>query len=347
MPTSNPGITNHSKPLILPRFLVIQTASIGDVILATALIEKLHQHFPDAAIDFMVKMGNETLFKGHPFLNKLLVWDKSGSKYLNLYRIMTEVRKLQYDYVINLQRFASTGLLTVCSKARFTAGFRKNPFSRWFTFRAEHHISIEKNIHEIARNQAVIAPFTDEIPARPRLYPSADDFRSIEKYQVGTYLCIAPASLWLTKQLPADQWVLLIKEIPETYNILLLGSKSDHELCESIRIESGSVRCQNLAGKLSLLQSAALMKDAAMNYVNDSSPMHLASAMNANTTAVFCSTVPQFGFGPLSDNATVVETPEKLPCRPCGLHGHINCPESHFACATAISTKQLISTLPL
>jgi heptosyltransferase II len=331
----------------LPRFLVIQTASIGDVILATAVIEKLHQHFPDATIDFMVKKGNETLFKGHPFLNNLVVWDKSGSKYLNLYRMMVEVRKTRYDYVINLQRFAATGLITVFSKARFTAGFQKNPFSRWFTFRAEHHISIEKNIHEIARNQAVIALFTDGVPARPRLYPSADDFRSVEKYQVGTYLCIAPASLWFTKQLPADQWVSLIKEIPETTNILLLGSKSDHELCESIRNESRSVRCQNLAGKLSLLQSAALMKGAEMNYVNDSSPMHLASAVNAGTTAVFCSTVPQFGFGPLSDHATVIETTEKLPCRPCGLHGHKICPETHFACATSISTKQLISTLHL
>jgi ADP-heptose:LPS heptosyltransferase len=44
------------------------------------------------------------------------------------------------------------------------------------------------------------------------------------------------------------------------------------------------------------------MKGAKMNYVNDSGPLHLASAMNAPITAFFCSTVPEFGFGPLSEN---------------------------------------------
>jgi len=83
----------------------------------------------------------------------------------------------------------------------------------------------------------------------------------------------------------------------------------------------------------SLLQSAALMKGAIMNYVNDSAPLHLASAMNAPVTAVFLSTVPQFGFTPLSDNSSVCETSLDLPCRPCGLHGKGACPEGHFKCA--------------
>ena len=60
-------------------------------------------------------------------------------------------------------------------------------------------------------------------------------------------------------------------------------------------------RLVNRAGELSLLQSAALMQGAAMNYVNDSAPLHLASAVNAPVTAIFCSTVPAFGFTPLSE----------------------------------------------
>jgi heptosyltransferase-2 len=79
-----------------------------------------------------------------------------------------------------------------------------------------------------------------------------------------------------------------------------------------------------------------------MNYVNDSAPLHLASAVNASVTAIFCSTVPDFGFGPLSDKSRVVETQEKLDCRPCGLHGFKACPEGHFKCATAIKTEQLL-----
>ena len=67
------------------------------------------------------------------------------------------------------------------------------------------------------------------------------------------------------------------------------------------------------------LQSAALMRDAQMNYVNDSAPMHFASAMNAPVTAVYCSTIPAFGFGrPLSDRHFIVEIKKHLIAVPVG-----------------------------
>jgi heptosyltransferase-2 len=87
------------------------------------------------------------------------------------------------------------------------------------------------------------------------------------------------------------------------------------------------------------------MKDATMNYVNDSAPMHLASAMNAPVTAIFCSTVPAFGFGPLSNKSVVIESKEKLTCRPCGLHGYRACPQKHFKCATTIESDALLASL--
>ena len=82
-----------------------------------------------------------------------------------------------------------------------------------------------------------------------------------------------------------------------------------------------------------------------MNFVNDSAPMHLASSVNAKTTAIFCSTVPEFGFGPLSDLSQVVEIKEKLKCRPCGLHGKKACPEGHFKCGFEIETKALTTAI--
>jgi heptosyltransferase-2 len=85
------------------------------------------------------------------------------------------------------------------------------------------------------------------------------------------------------------------------------------------------------------------MRDAAMNFVNDSAPMHFASAMNAPTTAFFCSTIPEFGFGPLSEKARIVETEEQLECRPCGLHGKKSCPLGHFKCGSV--TQEQIEML--
>jgi len=58
--------------------------------------------------------------------------------------------------------------------------------------------------------------------------------------------------------------------------------------------------------------------------------------MNAPVTAFFCSTTPNFGFGPLSEDSKVKELTSVLACRPCGLHGHKTCPEGHFRCGNEI-----------
>lgn len=328
------------------RFLIIQTASIGDVILATPIIEKLHRFFPGSKIDFLLKTGNESLFSGHPFLNKVITWDKKEDKYKQFIKILKDVRSERYDRVINVQRFSTTGLLTWLSKAFYTVGFDKNPFSLLFTMRIKHLIgNKETPPHEIERNLSLISSFTDLSVVKPCLYPSASDRQEVENYKQKPYFCIAPASLWFTKQFPADAWADFLSKANGSFAVYLLGSASDTKLCDYIISKSENAQAINLSGKLTLLQTAALMQNAVMNFVNDSAPMHLASAVNAPVTAVYCSTVPSFGFGPLSDDSNIVETETLLSCKPCGLHGFKSCPEKHFRCATTIKTEQLLFKL--
>ncbi|GAB3905492.1 glycosyltransferase family 9 protein [Larkinella knui] len=325
------------------RFLIVQTAFIGDVILATSLVEKLHFHFPDASIDFLLRKGNEGLLMNHPYLNDVLIWDKKNGKYNDLLRLIRIVRQRQYDKVINLQRFGATGLLTALAGPSETIGFGKNPFSRFFSYRVEHRIA--PDVHEIDRNTELISWFTNRTAFKPRLYPSTSDFDRIEPYQTKPYVCLAPTSVWFTKQYPEEKWIDFLRQLPDSLTVYLLGAPSDVEVAERISREAGSNRVVNLAGKLSFLESAALMKGAQMNFVNDSAPLHLASAMNAPTTAIFCSTVPQFGFGPLADDSQVVEIQELLDCKPCGLHGRTRCPLGHFQCAYGIRTAQLLERI--
>ncbi len=323
------------------QILIVQTAFIGDVILATGLIEKIHQFYPEAAIDFALRKGNESLLKNHPKLREVHIWDKKGGKYKNLFRLTGKIRKQRYDLVVNIQRFANSGMLTAFSGAKVKIGFDKNPFSWAFTHKIAHRI--EEGVHETERNNDLIKALTDDQVERPRLYPSQEDFEKVKPYTDTPYICMAPASVWFTKQYPKEKWTDLIKALPFEGMIYLLGAPGDKELCDEIIDKSGAEHVQNLCGAISLLQSAALMKTAVINYVNDSAPMHLASSVNARTCAIYCSTVPEFGFGPLSDFAQVVEVGEKLDCRPCGLHGYKACPKGHFKCGYDIDTQQLIS----
>ena len=330
----------------MKKILIIQTASIGDVILSTALAEKLHDYYPETEIDYLVKNGMESLFVGHPFIKNILVWNKKKDKYLNLFRILFKVRHNHYDAVINVQRFISTGIIAGLSGAKLRAGFDKNPFSFLFNIRIKHLIGQESlGLHETDRNQKLIESMTDNKAARPALYPELKDFEAVIKYKSHPFVCIAPASLWNTKQFPAEKWIELIQKLPSDLVVYLLGSPTDSTLCKRIQKESGRVNVVDLSGSLTLLQSAALIRDAKMNYVNDSAPMHIASAMNAHVTAIFCSTVPEFGFGPLSDESAIVQTELALSCRPCGIHGFNTCPEEHFKCAQTILIKSLLNTL--
>jgi heptosyltransferase-2 len=325
------------------KILIIQTAFIGDVILATGLIEKLKKYFPEAKIDFLVRQGNESLFEGHPKLNQILVWHKKENKILNLWKMIGQIRRAKYDLVVNLQRFFSGGLFTVFSGAKETVGFSKNPLSFLFTKKVNH--LIEKGIHEVERNNLLIYYLTDGQVFKPKLYPSEADYERVRIHKKQPYICLAPTSVWFTKQWALEKWLELLDNLDEKYQLFLLGSPQDFAICEELKNKSKHLKINNLAGKLSLLESAALMENAVMNYVNDSAPMHLASAMNAPTCAIYCSTVPEFGFGPLSEQSFVVEVQEKLPCRPCGLHGHRACPQGHFKCAMDIEIKQLIEIL--
>src|SRR5690606_17793076 len=229
-------------------------------------------------------------------------------------------------------------------------------------------------IHEVDRLNDLIAHLTNTERPYPRLYPSEADRQQVQALlaplippagslaedPAGTaapqgpeaetlrehggqapYITIAPASVWFTKQWPAEKWIALIRQLPAEQRMLLIGGPGDVALCTRIAQEAG--RGEVLAGKLSLLGTAALMAGATMNYVNDSAPLHIASAMNAPVTAVFCSTVPAFGFGPLNTNGRIVERVEPLYCRPCGLHGYKACPEGHFKCAWEIDVERAIA----
>jgi heptosyltransferase-2 len=319
----------------MKKFLIIQTAFIGDAILATAVLEKLHSYYPESKIDILVRKGNETLFINHPFINECLIWNKSDGKYQSLYNVLKTIRRNKYTHVINLHRFASSGFLTAFSGAKEKIGFNKNPLSFLFTKKIKHQI--DNNKHEVERNQLLIEELTDNIAAKPKLYPSYDDINKISELIKPPYVCIAPASVWYTKQLPKEKWIELISKINSKCRIYLLGSKNDKQFCNEIINESKNLNCINLCDKLNLLQSAALMQRAEMNYVNDSAPLHLCSSVNAPVVAFFCSTVKEFGFTPLSEKSIVVETSEKLNCRPCGIHGYKECPKGHFKCGYNIS----------
>lgn len=332
------------------KVLIIQTAFIGDVILATSLIEACKKSYPHAQIDFLLRKGNESLVENNPHINNTYIWNKTKGKFRSLISLLFQIRKEKYDAVLNVQRFFNSGLLTAFSGAKIKIGFDKNPLSFLFSKKVAHfipHKTINGYLHEVERNQQLLSLLTDNYldrsELRPRLYFNQEDENVIQSLNLPQhYLVMAPSSVWYTKQWHIDQWKKLVKKTSQNFKIYFIGAPSDNEYISPLIMNEN---CLNLCGKLSLRQSALLMEKANRVFVNDSAPLHLASSVNAKTTAIFCSTVPEFGYGPLSEDNQLIQLEPRLECMPCGLHGKKECPLGHFKCAMDISVDKVYQTI--
>lgn len=370
-----------------PKILVIQTAFIGDTILASHFAAEVHQNFPQHEIHFLLRKGNEIVIEGLNSVSRVWIWDKSQGRYLALFRLISQLRKFHFDFVFNLHRHGSSGLVTAAVHADIKVGFKENPLSYFFDHRVRHRIPYQIGdlyLHEIDRNLELLQVVRADLGIVPLLgrrplLPLTDKIHESLKEKVPdviqkkNYVVVAPASVWFTKAWSEDQFTLLVSKLSQSCDVFLVGAPSDRELCQRILcnaeadldLELSKTRSQatthsistqtekigfkivNLAGMLSLLETAALMSKAKRVFVNDSAPLHLASAVNAPTTAVFCSTTPKFGYYPLADQSYSIELSKEetkqLGCRPCGLHGHNACPRGHFKCSKMIQVEQVLN----
>lgn len=336
--------------------LIIQTAFIGDTILASHFARAVKDLFPDSKIHFFLRKGNESVIQGLPTIEKVWVWDKAGGKTRNLMRLVSELRDIKFDYVFNLHRHFNSGLVTSLMKSKVKAGFRQNPLSAFYTHKIDHLIphrpqeNEKKFWHEVQRNLQLLQLIkpdykisSDMKSYRPELPLLPKHFEKTAKYKSGEYFVVAPASVWFTKAWSESKYRELTQALSKKGRVLFIGAPGDKELCD--RIREGIPNTENLCGDLNLLDSGALMKDARRVFVNDSAPLHLGSCVNARITAIFCSTIQDYGYIPLSLDSTVIDVGQSLPCRPCGLHGYKACPLGHFKCSLDIDVGRVLQTI--
>ncbi|MBL6619389.1 MAG: glycosyltransferase family 9 protein [Flavobacteriales bacterium] len=332
------------------RIILLQPAFLGDVVLSTALLESWHRAHPRHPIEMVVRQEAAGLLRNHPFLDKVHVWDRGGwGKYSRLIGLAGKVRAREPELVINLHRYASMALLGRRAGAPHHVGFSEG--TRWHAgnARLKPH-SWGDGRHETERNHALVQEYIGDWNAErdvPRLHPAASDWSAAAAFPQDA-LILAPSSVWATKRWPSERWSALADEwvtSGQDAPVVLLGGPADRELLEAVSQGCQKAKPLVVAGTLDLLGSAALMGKARAVVSNDSAPLHMAGAMNVPVVGVFCSTTPRFGFGPLptmmkEGRAAVVEIGEsEMDCKPCGPHGHGQCPMKHFRCGLHVDHK--------
>ena len=303
------------------------------------MVRAVSDHYGEP-IDFLTNPSAAGMLRGHPCLREILVFDKRGKHKgpLGLMAMARELRKRNYVRAFSPHRSWRTAMLLKSAKIRRRVGF-DNASGVWMY---NDVIPYQKKLHEIERNLCLLGSGVDKAWQRPRMYPRDEEWvRASELAPSGPYVAIAPGSVWATKRWPQENYAELVRRLRHAeFDVVLLGGKEDVDLHRKL-IQPGVL---DLAGRTNLRESYALLERASCLVCNDSAPMHMGVAAGIPVVAIYCSTSPSFGFAPKGERDVVLEV-DGLSCRPCGIHGHPECPERHFACGTRIDVDQVFQAV--
>jgi lipopolysaccharide heptosyltransferase II len=324
---------------VTDRALVVQTSFIGDTVLTTPLIQRLAAR---QAVDVVVTPTSAPLLANHRAVAEVIIYDKRGSDrgIAGFVRLARRLRERRYTAAYLAQGSMRSAALVLAAGVPARVGFETSAGRRLYTERVPY---IE-NDHHAARLLRLAGAGNDE-PLRPRLYPGAAEREMVDTLlrrasgDEAPLIALAPGSVWATKRWP--HYADLATELAG--RIVIVGSGADRELASQI-VGAVGPRAIDATGELSLLASAELIGRASVLVTNDSAPLHLASAMQTPTVAIFGPTVPQFGFGPLAARSIVLGQ-SALACRPCDRHGPQRCPLGHWRCMREITPRQVAAAV--
>jgi heptosyltransferase II len=332
---------SHSR-----KFVVVQTAFPGDVVLTLPLVQQLREMFPDAFTGFVAIPGTADLLDNHPAVSERIVFDKRGADrgIGGIFRFAKSLRVRNFDVAIVPHRSLRSALVVFLAGIPRRIGFTRSAGRVLLT----DVVDYDESAHEIDRNLSLLGPLGGggNRQCMPSLYP---DYAAVDKvdqflraWRAGggsgePLIAIAPGSVWATKRWPAEKYAGLGKLLLRAgYGVVLIGSSDDRALCAGLMNSIGSPDVLNGAGEFSLLESAELIRRCRLIVSNDSAPVHLAGAMRVPVVAIYGATVPRFGFAPRGKQDAIVER-EGLACRPCGIHGGQRCPIGTFECMLSIT----------
>ncbi len=330
------------------KYLVIQTAFIGDAILTLPMIQKLKENYANSEIDVVSNPTTAQIFSSSPAVKSVFILSKKKEQksILNTIKFALKLRKNNYTKIIAPHRSFRTSLIVLFASGQESIGFSNSSLGFVYTRKVKYC----KECHEVERNLHLISAETSNNKWKifPEIFADTvgiDKIKSIFKLFKGQKIvAFAPGSVWQTKRYPKEYFVEIINRLSaKGIQCVLIGSESDKILCDEIVALSKS-NAVSFAGKFSIAESVEFLRNCNLLVSNDSGPTHIAMAANIACITIFCSTVPQFGFSPYNKTSIVLSY-DNLECKPCGIHGHKVCPISSFDCGYKLLPEKVLRSI--
>ncbi len=280
------------------KILIMKFRNIGDVLLITPLLSNLKLAYPDAQIDVALNKGCEEMITYNPNINEIIIYDRAYIKSKKgLFRIFAEIsfakkiRNKKYDMIINLTSGDRGAQLALASGAKIKIGY-KNEKSKFLSSVFDYNLPPQELRHTIEMNLDVLRVLDKQIKHKKvEIFWKEEDEKKVENLLVcNDFIHIHPVSRWLFKCLD-DKIVAKIIDFckNELHKEVVLTSAPIKQ--ELDKISSILNYCEttpiNLAGKLSLKQTAVLNKKAGFFIGVDTAIMHISAANDIPVLAFF------------------------------------------------------------
>jgi len=307
------------------KFLLIRLSSLGDIILSTAAIRALRQKFKaDYKISFVVGEESKDVLFRCPYIDELLVVDLKGKDrgLRGLMKIGTTLRKKNFDIVIDLQNNRKSHILTFLTLAPSRYGYDNKKFG----FLLNHRIPDEKPLMDPVEHQFRIMKMLGIELSDPHLelWPTHEDARFSDELLSSEWLGsnqkivgvnISASPRWSTKCWPRDNLIRLCEELGRRgVRIVLTGTEKDVANAEYLTRQLKNIKLINACAKTTINQLACLIRRCNVYVSADSSPLHVAAAVDTPFIALFGPTDPRRHLPPVKDFIVIKKD---LACSPC------------------------------
>jgi heptosyltransferase-2 len=317
------------------------------------MVQALKRTFPEGFISFVAIPVSAAVLLNHPSLDEVIEYDKKGTErgLRGMLRCAARLREGRFDTAIIPHRSIRSAFLPFLAGIPQRIGFSTSAGS----FMLTEKVRDDRNRHEILRNLDLLRPLGIEGALElPSLYPSADDRATVDRilaeglpalHSGSRLISVAPGSVWETKRWPEAKFAALTRRLTEDgFCVAVIGGPLDESLAERVASAGARGRTLSTAGRLSMLQSAEVIRRSEVLVTNDSAPMHAGVAMQTPVVALFGATIPGFGFGPVGSKDRIHQT-DGLRCRPCSIHGGKRCPIGTFDCMQRIDPMDVAGTV--
>lgn len=326
------------------RILIIRLSSIGDVILTTPILKSLKEKYPEIIIDFLVMKNFKDAIEGNPYVDNLILFDKSkGDGFKSLVSLGKKLKKNNYTYVFDLHSKIRSKIISKAIGGKIHTykkrGLLKTLLVKSRIIKYVVDDTIVRNYYKPFKILGIDYEKEDLV-----FNFSKEDLQKVVNLSVDidNVPIIAPGASKETKKWTKEGFAQLVKLLYEKYKKkpLIIGSAAENEMCEDIRRLSGDLAV-NLAGKLTLKESGALLSKGRFLVTNDSGPFHIGRGVKCPTYVIFGPTSPNM-FEYDGNNILVYMEEE---CSPCSLHGDKECPKKHFNCMKKLSAKKIMKII--